>query len=464
MSEHFVIVGNGAAGFRAAKAIRRADSAAQISLFTQDRYPFYLRRQLGDFLSGNLTLSELIFQSRNAYRRERIDLFLMTRVDRLDPRQHEVRFSSGHRARYDRLLLATGTEAVPLDVPGASLEGVARFDSLSAAVATRQLAQTARRAVILDEGLIGLNLAESFAVRGLKTTYLLAGERFWPRMLDDTTASLVESLLEEGGVALHRAARVRNIVGAGSRAIGVEVADGRVVAADLVACGCRRRPAVQLLGGSGIEVGRGIRVDTALRTSQPDVFAAGDVAELVGPDDDASPEPPFCWQRAWTQGGEAAASMLDRPAAAAHEAVRLRTTVFGRDLAVIGRGNAPQAPAVDVVEMRAPPEIYRRLVFDHDQLDGAIVYGTGDWVPELAHLVAERADRHEVARALAMPDAEAEAENLPVTFAHHCPICAAELVIHRGSRVGSIVRCRVCSTDLVVGWDGERGYLQVSRP
>ena len=161
MSQHFVIIGNGAAGFRAAKALRRADSAARISIFTQERHPFYLRRQLGDFLAGNLTLTELIFQSRNTYRREQIDLFLMTRITAVDPAAHEVVFASGERVRYDRLLVATGTDAVPLDIPGAALDGVVRFDTLRGAVAVRRALDQVRRAAVLEAGLVGLKLADS---------------------------------------------------------------------------------------------------------------------------------------------------------------------------------------------------------------------------------------------------------------------------------------------------------------
>ena len=90
MTTHFVIVGNGAAGYRAAKALGEADTDAQVSVFSDERYPFYLRRQLGDFLSGAMTLQEIVFQSRNAYRRERIDLFLMTPIMSIDPDAHAV--------------------------------------------------------------------------------------------------------------------------------------------------------------------------------------------------------------------------------------------------------------------------------------------------------------------------------------------------------------------------------------
>jgi len=464
MSTHFAIIGNGAAGYRAAKAIRRADGDAQVSIFTEERYPFYLRRQLGEFLSGNLTLPEIIFQSRNAYRRERIDLFLMTRIASVDPPDHAVVFTSGQRVRYDRLLIASGTHAVPFEIPGLDLEGATTFDTLARAQEVRGAVKGVRQAAVLGEGIIGLTLAESLAARGIRVTQLVRGERFWPQMLDEQTSLRVEGILEQRGVTLVRNTAVRAVIGAGGRAIGIETADGKTLPAELVACGCRRRPAVGFVEGSGIDVGRGIRVDEALRTSHPDVFAAGDVAEPAAFDEFGDEGAAFCWQRAWTQGALAAAGMLGTRAEPVFEAVRLRTVIFGQDLAVIGRGHLAPGGNTDAVELHGERDIYRRLVFEGGVLVGAIVFGTGESVHELNRLVAEKASRQEVEATLAVTTTDARTDLLPTTFARHCPICAAELVVHHGTRAGAVLACGACNTDLVVRWDGERGWLEIRRP
>jgi NAD(P)H-nitrite reductase large subunit len=487
VSAHFVIIGNGAAGYRAAKAIRRADSDAQVTLITEESYPFYLRRQLGEFLAGGLTLPELIFQSRNAYRRERIDLLLGTRVDRVDLGAHEVILASptgpygpirvrsqqgsglnkdrmaGQSVRYDRLLLATGTRAVPFYIPGTDLRGVAALDTLEEAQAVKPSLGEARQAAILGEGVIGLALAESLLGRGLRVTQLLRGERFWPEMLDEHTGAMVERVLENAGVVLRRHAAPRAIIGAGGRAIGVETTAGETVPAELVAVGCRRRPAIAVIQGSGIAVRRGIQVDVALRTSQADIFAAGDVAEPAGYDEFGEEGAAFCWQRAWAQGGLAAATMLDRKAEPAMEAVRVRTAIFGRDLAVIGRGHLAAQGGVTAEEHHDEPSVFRRLVFDEDLLVGAVVFGTGESVHELSRLVAAHAPRHLVQSTLGLAAPGPAPELLPETFARHCPICAAELVVRGGTAAGAVIRCQVCSTDLVVRWDGRRGWLDFRR-
>jgi NAD(P)H-nitrite reductase large subunit len=464
MSTHFVIIGNGAAGYRAAKSLRRADGDARVSVFTDERHPFYLRRQLGDFIAGNLTLPELIFQSRNAYRRERIDLFLMTQIERVDTDAHEVTFAPGQRVRYDRLLIATGTRAAPFDIPGTDLAGVATFDTLTQAQEVKRLLGDVRRAAILGEGIVGLTLAESLAARGIGVTQWMGGERFWPEMLDERASALVEEILEAAGVVLRHNASARAIIGAAGRTIGVEAANGEAVPAELVAVGCRRQPAIDLVRESGIEVGRGIRVDAALRTSQPDVFAAGDVAEPLGSDEFGDDGAAFCWQRAWAQGGLAAASMLDQKARPVLEAVRVRAVIFGHDLAVIGLGHLAAKGNITAAELPGPTGVYRRLVFEDDLLIGAIVFGTGEGVHELNRLVAERAPRGLVETRLGMSAEAPPAGVLPEAFACHCPICAAELVVRRGTRPGAVLQCSACNTDLVVHWDGQRGWLEIEHP
>jgi len=464
VSSHFVIVGNGAAGYRAAKSLRRADADAQISVFTEERHPFYLRRQLGDFVAGALSLPELIFQSRNTYRRERIDLFLMTRVARIDPAAHEVVLSNGDRVRYDRLLVATGTRAVPFAISGADLEGVVTFDTLSQAQEVKRLLPGVREAAILGEGIVGLTLTESLLAAGVGVTQLMRGERFWPEMLDEHTSSLVQEMLENAGVTLRSETEARAVIDAGGRAIGIETMIGETLQAELVAVGCRRRPVLDLVQGAGIEVRRGIVVDDRLATSQADIFAAGDAAEPAGPAEFGADEAAFCWQRAWALGDMAAAGMLDRKAEPAMEAVRLRTSLFGRELAVIGRGHLAAGGGIAALDLPRGPDVFRRLVFENDRLVGAVVFGTGESVHELNRLVATRSPRQRAMEALGLAEEPSGRGATPTTFARHCPICAAELIVHQGTPPDSVVRCPTCSTDLVVRWDGERMWLDIRRP
>ncbi len=201
-----------------------------------------------------------------------------------------------------------------------------------------------------------------------------------------------------------------------------------------------------------------------LQTSSPDIFAAGDVAEPLEMDEFGGEEAVFSWQRAWAQGGAAAAGMLGHTVDPVLEAMRIRTTIFGNDLAVIGRGHLPAGGDIAVVELPEEGGAFRRLVFDEERLAGAIVFGTGETVHELNRLVVESATRGEVEAALGLTAPGPEPDVVAETFARHCPICAAELVVRRRTRVGAVVACQICNTELVVRWDGRRGWLDLWRP
>lgn len=487
MSTHFVIVGGGVAAFRAAKELRRADDGIEITLFVEEAHPFYLRRQLGDLLGGNLTAGELIVQSRNTYRRERINLFLMTRVARVQPSAHEVVLDSGQRVRYDRLLIATGTRAVPLDLPGADLQGVVTVDNLATAVQVERTLATRPRAVVLDENVVGLRLAEGLAGRDIDVTLLARGDRVGSGVLDEGAGALVEALLESEGVTVRHNTVPRAIVGAGGRAIAVETAEGVLLPAELVVTGGRRCPAVGLLQDSGIEVRRGVRVDAALHASAPDVFAAGDVAEPVASGVWEGEQQALCWQRAWTQGRLATAGMLGRSADPVPDVLRLRTVLFGQDLAVLGRGHLPEGPGIDAMTIHGRPgpaerreaaardpedwpdvpfpprnqaQVYRRLVFDQGRLVGAVLVGPAEWYPQITRLMAEEASREAVEQALGLSDRQTGVGIVPQAFAWHCPICAAELAVPRGTAIGATMACRACNTQLRVRWSGDRGWVE----
>jgi hypothetical protein len=156
--------------------------------------------------------------------------------------------------------------------------------------------------------------------------------------------------------------------------------------------------------------------------------------------------------------------MLGRRAEPVLETVRIRTALFGYELAVIGRGHLGPGPGLDIVEASRPPNKYRRLVFDGGALVGAAIFGTGEWVHELSRFVADQAPRDAVEPALRLPSGAPADQLLRQTFAQHCPLCAAELAVRAGTSIGAVIRCGVCNTDLVVRWDGRRGRLEIATP
>jgi NAD(P)H-nitrite reductase large subunit len=203
-----------------------------------------------------------------------------TAVAAVDPDAHTVRLTSGEVLRYDRLVLAAGSRLYA-PVEGSEQEGVYNFKSLSAAEAliARARAGEARTALIVGAGFIGVEIALLLQALGLQVTQIEMLDRVIPRMLDAETAGMVAEVMRERGVDLRLNTQARRFIGNG-RAQGVELESGEVLRADILIAATGIKPNVEFLAGSGIETHWGVIVDDYLRTNAPDIYAAGDIAEV----------------------------------------------------------------------------------------------------------------------------------------------------------------------------------------
>ncbi|HEU4563176.1 MAG TPA: NAD(P)/FAD-dependent oxidoreductase, partial [Gemmatimonadaceae bacterium] len=282
MSGHHVIVGSGIAGLSAAEAIRSSDRAARITVVSAEAHPFYSRPGLAYFITGEIPERQLAVRAPDEIRALRLERETQ-RVAALHPDEHEVALVGGRRLRYDRLLLATGATSIPPDFPGAELEGVIMLDGLDDARRLIALARRARSAVVVGGGSTALELAEGLRARGLRTHYLLRGERYWSRVLDDVESEIVEARLEADGVELHRGAVVRRALGRGGRLQAIDTTAGERISCELLAVARGVRPRIELARAAGLATDRGILTSEYLETSAADVFAAGDVAQALDP-------------------------------------------------------------------------------------------------------------------------------------------------------------------------------------
>lgn len=281
----YVIVGSGAAGIAAAENIRRCDPGAELHLVTSDPHGYYSRPGLAYYLNGDIPREQLSPYPASHWR----DLGIRWHTalaERLDPAAHCLHLTGGQELAYDRLLLATGAEAILPDVPGISLHGVVRLDSLDDADKIIRLARRGRSAVVTGGGITALELVEGLAARGMKVHYLLRGERYWSAVLDPMESRLVEERLKHDGILIHYNTRLIEVQGRGGAVTAALVTNGsqeRLIPCSLVAAAIGVRPRAKLAREAGLWTEKGIRVDEQLRTSHADVFAAGDVAEVRDP-------------------------------------------------------------------------------------------------------------------------------------------------------------------------------------
>lgn len=282
MSTRYLIVGQGVAGIAAAETIRAADAGGDITLLSDDPHGYYSRPGLAYYLTGEIPRSHLFPWSAQEFEQLRLRR-LPSQVVSLDPAGHRVLLADGATLAYDRLLLATGASAVRPSLPGSDLPQVVKLDSLADAERIVALARKARSAVVVGGGITALEIVEGLHAHCRRVHYLLRGERYWSNVLDEAEARIVMQRLAAEGVTIHTHTELAAIEAQRGQVAAVLTTAGQRIPCDLVAIAIGVAPRAELPRAAGLAVDRGVLVDETLRTSDPDIFAAGDVAQVFDP-------------------------------------------------------------------------------------------------------------------------------------------------------------------------------------
>jgi NAD(P)H-nitrite reductase large subunit len=416
----YIILGSGAAGIAAVEAIRSQDHSGEIVLICEEKQGYYSRPGLAYYLSGEIPerglfpFSEADFKSLGIHR-------LCDRVVRIRPQKHEILLDSGRILQFDRLLIATGSTAQLSTVPGNRLQGVVKLDNIDDAHRILKFCRSNRKAVVIGGGITALEIVEGLVSRGVSTTYLLRGERYWSNVLDETESRIIEHRLKEDGVQICYHTELAEIVGREGRVTGIRTKDGRALPCNLLAVAIGVRPRNELAVEAGLICKRGILVDPYLQTSQPDIFAAGDVAEIFDPFTQRHTLTTL-WGPARIQGRTAGLNMAGMQMPYRNEIpfnitrlACLTTTIIGTvgrgdddDLHSIARGDSEfwrQLPDAIVAENYF--EVNRlRILVGKNTIVGAIVMGDQTLSQLLQQLVAAQVDITPIRDRLVAPNAK----------------------------------------------------------
>jgi 3-phenylpropionate/trans-cinnamate dioxygenase ferredoxin reductase subunit len=352
----FVIVGASLAGARAAETLRTEGFDGRVVLIGAEPERPYERPALSkDYLQGKSELEKLYVHDEGFYAEHDIDLRTSTTATSLDPSGRELALESGERLRFDRLLLTTGAEPRRLTVPGADLDGVLYLRDVRDVEEIRRRMALGGRALVVGAGWIGSEVAASLRETGLEVTVLEPLQVPLERVLGPEVGGIYADLHREHGVDLRLNSGLAAIEG--DRAVErVVTTDGQKIECDFVVVGIGVVPRTQLGASAGLALGRGVLVDEEQRTSDPAIFAAGDVVDAKHPLYEGRLHVEH-WANALNQGPAAARSMLGKGEPYA------RLPYFYSDQYDVGMEYSGHAVAWDQVVFRGDPASREFIAF-----------------------------------------------------------------------------------------------------
>lgn len=358
-----LVLGGGIAGLSAVEAAREASPDAVITLVHREATLPYNRLSLTRYLAGSVAKGHLLIRPRSWFEAQRIRL-VHAEARRIDRSRRLVALDDGGSLSYDRLLIATGAHPHVPPIPGVRFLGVHVLRTLDDADAILERASRGAHCVCIGGGLLGLESAGGLARRGLAVKVLEEARWLLPRQLAESAAARLADHLRNLGIEVRTGVRVTEIVGDDS-VRAVRLADETEVPADLVIIAAGVRPNTELGRSAGLAVNRGLVVDDGLRTSDPDVLAAGDVAEHRG----------IVWGL-WTvaaeQGALAGRAMAGAPVAYQSNPPATHLKVVELPVLSVGRFEV-ETPGDRIVEHAEQARLVRILLRDGRVVGGNLV-------------------------------------------------------------------------------------------
>jgi nitrite reductase (NADH) large subunit len=377
-----LIVGGGISGVSAAETIRRVSPQSSITLVgTEGELPYY-RLNLTRYLAGEIPREALPIHPAAWFENQHIGLIRNVNVDRINAEAHSVTLSNGLELPYDRLILAAGSHAYIPSLEGVHLEGVFTLRTTVDADHLIHCAQAGTRCVCIGGGILGIEIAGALARQKVAVTLLESHAWLMPRQLNLRAAGVLERHLLSLGIQVVKKAQTRALIGE-TRVSGVVLQDGPILPADMVVLATGVRPNTALARKAGLEVNNGVVVDNHLRTSLPDIFAAGDAAEHNG-------QVYGAWAASQYQGTIAALNAVGIPTAFGGLPRSNTVKALGLDLTSIGKFQ-PEDGSYTVLEQEGTAD-YITFVFHDSRLAGAILIGHADLAATVKKAVESKTD------------------------------------------------------------------------
>lgn len=277
----YLIIGNGISGINTAELIRSKDKSSSILVITKEKYPYYSRPQLIEFLAGNVELKDLPFYSDDWYKELNIEVLYTEKAIKIDA-QKKVLKTDKDEYKFEKLIIATGALPSKPNLENINLEGVFTLRNIDDALNILSYVKGREKVILLGCGLLGLETGRALANRGLKIIGLEFFPRLLPRQLDEEGARILQNIIEKKfSFEFYLGVKAKKVLGE-KKFEGVELEDGRKIYGDALIISAGITPDIEVAKNSGIETNKGIIVNDFMETNFRDVYALGDCAEHNG--------------------------------------------------------------------------------------------------------------------------------------------------------------------------------------
>ncbi len=378
-----VIIGAGIAGVSAAESVRSASAESSITLISGEPINPYYRLNLTRHLAGELDSAELMIHPEEWYQSQRINLLSGQHVETISPDRKTVELDDGTSLPYDRLILAMGSHPFVPPIPGTDLNGVFTLRTADDSDRIIQQLESGVSCVCIGGGILGLETAGALAQRGGQVTLLESHEWLMPRQLNQEAAQRLESHMGTLGVTLKKSAQTKQLIGTDGQISGVLLEDGTQINCGMVILCTGVRPNTCLARKAKLEVNRGVVVDNHLRTSDSNIFAAGDLAEHNG-------VVYGIWGPSQFQGTIAGLNALGGSTAFGGVPRSNALKVLGIDMLSIGRFT-PEDGSYRVIKEETGTD-FRHFVFQDGKMVGAILLGGTEPAAKIKHAIESKKD------------------------------------------------------------------------
>lgn len=377
-----IVIGNGLAGTIAAKTLRELDSGVEIHVYAEEKYPYYPRPNLIEYIAGRLPYDRLFAFSSDWHVRQKIHIHLATPVTQIFSDRRQIETTNGGREDFDALLIANGASSFVPPIRGADKRGVFTLRTLDDAQAILEYVKNHPKVGIIGGGLLGLEIGRALKSRGAEVEVVEFFDRLLPRQLDSEGASLLRKQVEGMGIRVRLGVATEEILGQAEVA-GLKFKGGEEMAVDMAIVAAGVRPNLTILKEAGLQTDKGLLVDDYLRTNLPGIFGAGDCVQHLGKIYGIIPA-------AFDQARTVAYNILG-------ESKKYEGTVPSNTLKVVGLYVtsvglvSPDGPGYqEVRKMKEEEGVYKKIVLKDGALVGAIWMGTKKGVNEIISAVTSK--------------------------------------------------------------------------